>query len=219
MKIKNIFLSVICCSALVACNEKEFLDLPPQASLDNASLTTSEGVSYLINAAYSALAGPNVTFGAMGSPVNHWIEGELHSDNAYKGGGGPSDNTNMHMIETNAIDAGHGSLNGWWQALYQSIRRTNMALEALGNLSADEVPEYDYLVAEMKVLRAHYYFELSRHFNKIAWIDEKVPESEYSSIRNDVYSRDEILGMIAKELEDAGNVLPDSFQDLGRANK
>ena len=219
MKIKNIFLSVICCSALVACNEKEFLDLPPQASLDNASLTTSEGVSYLINAAYSALAGPNVTFGAMGSPVNHWIEGELHSDNAYKGGGGPSDNTNMHMIETNAIDAGHGSLNGWWQALYQSIRRTNMALEALGNLSADEVPEYDYLVAEMKVLRAHYYFELSRHFNKIAWIDEKVPESEYSSIRNDVYSRDEILGMIAKELEDAVNVLPDSFQDLGRANK
>ena len=219
MKIKNIFLSVICCSALVACNEKEFLDLPPQASLDNASLTTSEGVSYLINAAYSALAGPNVTFGAMGSPVNHWIEGELHSDNAYKGGGGPSDNTNMHMIETNAIDAGHGSLNGWWQALYQSIRRTNMALEALGNLSADEVPEYDYLVAEMKVLRAHYYFELSRHFNKIAWIDEKVPESEYSSIRNDVYSRDEILGMIAKELEDAGNVRPDSFQDLGRANK
>ena len=124
MKIKNILLSVICCAALVACNEKEFLDLPPQASLDNASLTTSEGISYLINAAYAALAGPNVTFGAMSSPVNHWIEGELHSDNAYKGGGGPSDNTNMHMIETNAIDASHGLLNGWWQALYQSIQTT-----------------------------------------------------------------------------------------------
>jgi hypothetical protein len=219
MKIKNIFLSVICCAALVACNEKEFLDLPPQASLDNASLTTSEGISYLINSAYAALAGPNVTFGAMSSPVNHWIEGELHSDNAYKGGGGPSDNTNMHMIETNAIDAGHGLLNGWWQALYQSIKRTNLALDALNNLTAAELPEVDYLKAEMKVLRAHYYFELSRHFNKIAWIDENTPEDEYSTTRNDEYTRDQILGMIAEEMEAAGNVLPDSFQDLGRVNK
>ena len=219
MKIKSIFLSVICCAALVACNEKEFLDLPPQASLDNASLTTPEGISYLINAAYAALAGPNVTFGAMSSPVNHWIEGELHSDNAYKGGGGPSDNTNMHMIETNAIDAGHGLLNGWWQSLYQSIKRTNLAINALNDLTAADVPELEYLKAEMRVLRAHYYFELSRHFNKIAWIDETTPEEEYSTTRNDAYSRDEILGMIAKEMEDAGNVLPDSFQDLGRVNK
>ncbi|MBO4916565.1 MAG: RagB/SusD family nutrient uptake outer membrane protein [Bacteroidales bacterium] len=219
MKIKNILLSVVCCAALVACNEKEFLDLPPQASLDNASLTTSEGISYLINAAYAALAGPNVTFGAMSSPVNHWIEGELHSDNAYKGGGGPSDNTNMHMIETNAIDASHGLLNGWWQALYQSIRRTNMALNALDDLDPADVPELEYLKAEMRVLRAHYYFELSRHFNKIAWIDDKTPEDEYSTTRNDVYSRDEILGMIAKDMEEAGQILPDSFQDLGRINK
>ena len=219
MKIKNILLSVICCAALVACNEKEFLDLPPQASLDNASLTTSEGIGYLINAAYAALAGPSVTFGAMSSPVNHWISGELHSDNAYKGGGGPSDNTNMHMIETNAIDAGHGLLNGWWQALYQSIKRTNLALSALNDLTADELPEVEYLKAEMRVLRAHYYFELSRHFNKIAWIDENTPEEEYSTTRNDVYSRDEILGMIAKEFEEAGQILPDKFQDLGRANK
>ena len=219
MKIKNILLGVICCAALVACNEKEFLDLPPQASLDNASLTTSEGISYLINAAYAALAGPNVTFGAMSSPVNHWIEGELHSDNAYKGGGGPSDNTNMHMIETNAIDASHGLLNGWWQALYTSIKRTNMALNALDNLTVAEVPELEYLKAEMRVLRAHYYFELSRHFNKIAWIDDQTPEEEYSTTRNDVYTRDEILGMIAKEMEEAGSVLPDSFQDLGRVNK
>ena len=219
MKIKNILLSVICCAAMVACNEKEFLDLPPQASLDNASLTTSEGIGYLINAAYAALAGPSVTFGAMSSPVNHWISGELHSDNAYKGGGGPSDNTNMHMIETNAIDAGHGLLNGWWQALYQSIKRTNLALSALNDLTADELPEVEYLKAEMRVLRAHYYFELSRHFNKIAWIDENTPEEEYSTTRNDVYSRDEILGMIAKEFEEAGQILPDKFQDLGRANK
>ena len=219
MKIKNILLSVICCAALVACNEKEFLDLPPQASLDNASLTTSEGIGYLINAAYAALAGPSVTFGAMSSPVNHWISGELHSDNAYKGGGGPSDNTNMHMIETNAIDAGHGLLNGWWQALYQSIKRTNLALSALNDLTADELPEVEYLKAEMRVLRAHYYFELSRHFNRIAWIDETTPEEEYSTTRNDVYSRDEILGMIAKEFEEAGQILPDKFQDLGRANK
>lgn len=219
MKIKYALLVAAAFTAMTACNEKEFLDIPPQGSMNDGVLNSSEGVGYLVNAAYSALAGPNTTFGAMGSPVNHWLEGELHADNAYKGGGGPSDNTNFHMIETYVIDATHGSLNGWWQALYQSVKRANSTLQVLETCDPSEVPELEYLKAEMKVLRAHYYFELSRHFNKIPWIDETVQEVDYVNIRNDEFTRDEILGKIAADLEEAAKVLPASFKDKGRANK
>lgn len=219
MKSKNIILGAFLCIALVSCNESEFLDLKPQGSLNDAVLNSTDGIDYLIHSAYSALAGPNTTFGAMLSPVNHWIQGELHSDNAYKGGGGPSDNTDMHRIETYVVDATHPSMDRWWTALYQSVKRTNSALKVLNTCTPEEVSNVEVLKAEMRVLRAHYYFELSRHFNKIAWIDESVDEVDYSSISNDVYTRDEILGMIAKELEEAAEILPETQQEVGRANK
>jgi hypothetical protein len=98
----------------------------------------------------------------------------------------------MHKIETYVVDATHTMMNNWWVALYQSVKRTNSALRVLNTCSPEDVPDVEILKAEMRVLRAHYYFELSRHFNKIVWIDENVEEINYSSIRNDVYTRDEI---------------------------
>ena len=56
---------------------------------------------------------------------------------------------------------------------------------------------------------------LSRHFNNCR-IDE-ILKKNYS--KNDEYSRDEILNMIAKELEDAANILPESQSEVGRVNK
>ena len=48
----------------------------------------------------------------------------------------------------------------------------------------------------MKVLRAHFYFELSRLFNKVPYIDENLSTAEYVNVRNDEYSRNELLGLI-----------------------
>jgi hypothetical protein len=219
MKSIKIILSVFLCIATVSCNEDEFLDLKPQGSLNDAVLNSADGVNYLVSSAYSALAGPNVTFGAMNSPVNHWIQSELHSDNAYKGGGGPSDNTNMHKIETYVVDATHTMMNNWWVQLYASVKRTNSALKVLNASTPEAVPNLEVLKAEMRVLRAHYYFELSRTFNKIVWFDENVLEVDYKTIRNDVYTRDQILGMIAKEFEEAAKILPETQSQVGRVNK
>lgn len=219
MRFRYILIAAAVLTSLAACNEKEFLDIKPQGSLNDGVMNSSEGLPYLLNAAYSALAGPNTTFGAMGSPTNHWLQGELRGDNAYKGGGGPSDNTNFHRIEILSIDATHASMDQWWQSLYQSVKRTNSALQVLNECDPSQIEDLEIYKAEMRALRAHYYFELSRHFNKIAWIDETVKEVDYVKVRNDEYSRDQILGMIAKEFEDAAEVLPESFKDKGRVNK
>ena len=74
-------------------------------------------------------------------------------------------------------------------------------------------------IAEMKVLRAHYYFELSRLFNKIPYFDENVEISQYPDIPNNEFTRDEILSMLAKEMLDAAELLPASQSEVGRIHK
>lgn len=71
----------------------------------------------------------------------------------------------------------------------------------------------------MKVLRAHYYFELSRLFNKIPYFDENVEISQYPDIPNNEFTRDEILSMLAKEMLDAAELLPASQSEVGRIHK
>ena len=178
MKFRYSILGLVLLASFSACNESDFLDIKPQGSLNDGVMASAEGIPYLLNSAYSALAGPNTTFGAMGAPVNHWLTGELRADNAYKGGGGPSDNAGFHNIETYVVDATHATPNNIWVALYNSVKRTNSALQVLATVDESKVPEKALYVAEMRVLRAHYYFELSRHFKKIVWIDETVPESD-----------------------------------------
>lgn len=217
MKFRYILLGAALIASLTSC--EEFLDIKPQGSLNDATMASAEGLPYLLNAAYSALAGPNTTFGAMGAPVNHWLTGELRADNAYKGGGGPSDNAGFHNIETYVVDATHGTPNNIWVALYNSVKRTNSALAVLATVDSKAVPEAEVYKAEMRALRAHYYFELTRHFKNIVWIDETLPETEYVNVKNNEYTRDQLLEMIAKEFEDAAAVLPESFKEAGRVNK
>lgn len=219
MKFRYILIGAALVASLSACNEEDFLDIMPQGALNEDLMASSEGLPYLLNSAYAALAGPDPTFGAMNAPVNHWLEGELHADNAYKGGGGPSDNAGFHNIETYVVDATHDTMNNIWVALYNSVKRTNSALQVLATVNPASVPEAETYKAEMRALRAHYYFELVRHFNQIPWIDETVAEKDYITIKNNVYSRDELLGMIAKEFEDAAEVLPESFEEYGRVNR
>ena len=69
-------------------------------------------------------------------------------------------------------------------------------------------------IAEMKVLRSHFYFELVRLFNKIPYMDENLPETEYVNVRNDEFTREQHLDRIAKELLEAANDLPER-QDEG----
>ena len=215
MKIKNILAAVLIAFTLSSCNESEFLDLAPQGSLNDAVLNSTEGIDYLVTSAYAAIAGCAANIGIMSSPVNHWDSGELHADNAVLGGS----NAAFKPTENYLLDASASPIKAWWKNLYNSVKRTNMALRVLDQATVEEIPNLDCLKAEMRVLRAHFYFELSRHYNKIVWIDEKVPDVDYTTMRNDVYTRDEILGMIAKEFEEAAAYLPETQSDPQRANK
>ena len=63
-----------------------------------------------------------------------------------------------------------------------AVSYTHLALRVLNAATDEQVNGRVSRIAEMKVLRAHYYFELSRLFNKIPYFDENVEISQYPDI-------------------------------------
>ena len=57
MNLKYILLALSFTTAVTGCNEERFLDIKPQATLNNGNLSNPANVDLLINAAYAALMG------------------------------------------------------------------------------------------------------------------------------------------------------------------
>jgi hypothetical protein len=221
MKFKYILLAGAVSLMMAGCSENSFLDNPPQATLSDATMTSVDGANLLINAAYAALGGPaGQTNSVCFYPTSNWSYGEVRSDDAYKGGGGVGDVNDIHKMETFDVNASNVNLDIKWYHLFCSVQRCNSALRVLNSATDDQIEKRQIRIAEMKVLRAHFYFELSRLFNKIPYFDETVGSNdEYKTISNNQYTRDEILGKLAKEMLDAAEVLPETQTEVGRINK
>lgn len=97
------------------------------------------------------------------------------------------------------------------------MQRCNAAISTISKYAEGDIRTSR--LAELKTLRAHYYFELSRLFNKVPYFDENVNVADYPLIPNDRYTRDQILGMIAQDLMDAAAQLPESQPEIGRIHK
>lgn len=220
MKIKHIFLIIVATSILQLTGCEDFLDARPQGVISEEGLQNADGVEPLVIAAYAALAGPESRWDTWWKPTTNWIQGEVRSDNAYKGGGGITDGWETHAYETfTGVYPTVGLIDAQWFQLYSSVQRCNSALRVLNSITEDEVADKQRLIGEMKTLRAHFFFELVRQFKKIPYFDENVILEDYIKISNDEFSREEILGKIAAELEEAVTMLPEKQAEIGRVNK
>lgn len=217
-KLTYIVLSIVASAFLWGCKTDDFLSVTPSGVITEDILLSVDGLDLLINSAYAGLMTPGSN-GSMSSPATNWSYGEVRADNAYKGGGNTSDQAQIHNIEIYTVSATDSNINTKWNNLYYGVYRCNAALNVLKSVTAEQVPNVEVLKAEMKALRAYFYFELQRMFNQIPWILDDVDANEYAYIRNDVYTRDQLLGMIAKEFEDAAAILPETQKDLGRLTK
>lgn len=220
MKIKHIFLIIVATSIFQLTGCEDFLDARPQGVISEEGLQNADGVEPLVIAAYAALAGPESRWDTWWKPTTNWIQGEVRSDNAYKGGGGITDGWEPHAYETfTGVYPTVGLIDAQWFQLYSSVQRCNSALRVLNSITEDEVADKQRLIGEMKTLRAHFFFELVRQFKKIPYFDENVILEDYIKISNDEFSREEILGKIAAELEEAVTMLPEKQAEIGRVNK
>lgn len=71
----------------------------------------------------------------------------------------------------------------------------------------------------MKVIRAHFFFELVRLFKQVPYFDENVDIVNYKYIPNNQFTREDFFGKIAQEFLDAANDLPDTQPQIGRITK
>lgn len=199
--------------SLCAVSCDDMLDTKPQGSFTDSQLN-DDTIEGLMAAAYAGLQahffGNNEAFAG---PITNWIF-DVRSDDAYKGGGGVSMEANIHQIEVGNILSDNVSCLNKWQNNYYAISRCNKAILAVNN--ADAVSDKDNLIAQLKTLRAYFYFDLIRIFERIPYFVEGEDPNSASPYE---YSRDEIFSFIKKDLADAYNDLPESQDQVGRFNK
>lgn len=219
MTLKNIMTAALVCLTFTACSD-DFLENKPQGPLSEGNMNDPQAVDLLVSGAYA-------TFGCRYAdsndphwyPVTNWSYGEVRADNAYKGGGGETDAWEIHDMETAKIQPNNGFLDGKWFNVYCGISRCNSAIRALNKVDENLIPEKNIRIAEVKVIRSHWYFELVRLFNRIPYMDINLPENEYQSVRNDEFTREQHLARIAGELLEAAEVLPKAQTEIGRVNR
>ncbi|MDE7427041.1 MAG: RagB/SusD family nutrient uptake outer membrane protein [Muribaculaceae bacterium] len=194
----------------------DLLDTKPQGVFTDEQIGDDEAID-LMTSAYATLL--NHYFGnneSFAGPINNWVF-DVRSDDALKGGDGVTMEGYIHQLEVGNVQSDNDVANFKWRNNYFSISRCNTAIR--GIIASSSISEQDKVsfVAEMKTLRAYYYFDMLRIFEKFPYFDETVENP--SECRADQYTRNEIAGFIKQDLRDSYDVMPETQAEVGRFNR
>jgi hypothetical protein len=214
MKLQNILIVGAMALATTACND--FIDVPPTGVIDGDLAYTEPDA--MVTAAYASLG--DCWYDC---PMNLWTYGDLGSDDCLKGGSGTTD-TGYHPMEIwSTMTSTPGEFDALWYNLYRSISRCNRALVALEENGVAELGESTtkQRIAEVRFIRAHFYFKLLTMFRQVPWIDEEVLKNNtHEQTRNDEFTYQELFQKVIAEFKAAYDDLPESPSDGGgRTNK
>lgn len=220
MKIKILLISVLCIFLYQGCSD-EFFYTPPTVSESTAGFYSNpENIELAAIGCYSQLNAVRVTdlnyFAGMGS---------IASDDAEAGGDGtPSDTPDLQDLDRlQHTSVSITTIRNIWAYFFKGVYFCNYALANFPQAAADNpdlVPEnFDIRIAEIKYLRALYYFLLCRAYGELPIFTAPPSLSEYNSVtRSDIKA---VFTQIEKDLSEAIPVLPLRSQatDPGRATK
>lgn len=214
--------SLICISAAVAfgiSSCKKYLNVNPQGQTSEAEIISSP------TAANDLVTGVYNIFYA-GDPFGNDIDGfqfivitDIASDDADKGSS-PSDYGDALQIDNLQATASNGVLNNVWNGHYQGIARANQALDKLANASFDAATK-SQLIAEVKFLRALFYFNLVRLYGGVPLVDRVPLPSEANSTQFTTRATSaDIYKFIVSDLTAAATDLAvKNSNNVGRATK
>ena len=212
---KSFGILAVALTGLGAVSCGDMLDLKPQGVLSSEQMDEEKAVD-LMTAAYATLM--NHYFGnneSFAGPINNWVI-DLRSDDALKGGGALTHEEYMHQLEIGNVLSNNAVINDKWLNNYFSISRCNTAIQTLAASGALDDDVKESYIAEMKTLRAYYYFDMLRLFKKFPYIDETMNASEVPAGNK---TRREVAELIKQDLRDAYQVLPETQSMPGRFNK
>ena len=164
-KILTIFLSLV---VLTSC--EDFLEENPTGALtDNSDVSSFEIARAFANSAYARLTVLNNSGGGWGgnnASLMEFMTGKAE-------GNSQTEAFKFNQLE---YDARGFYLDNWWSGMYQGISRCNLALVKLAEIQNLTEAERVNLLAEVRTMRALYYFYLVRMFGDVPKITAN-PES------------------------------------------
>lgn len=209
--------------AISSCN-KDYLDRDPYGTLTESDyFKTNDAGIKLVTSCYQPM------LDGWGYTVNKVAIGDESVDNANVGGSGPGDRPQTAEVGRGRPLTSNPLLFETWSNRYRGIGKCNIALDALeregANLVSKGAPvppkEIARYFAEVKFLRAWYYFDLITVFKEVPLVltvedpDTRKGKSTINELRDQLY----------KDLDEAINeanlprlsALPSS--EVGRATK
>ena len=201
---------------IMAASCSDFLDEQvPQGTLDENQVKDPSLVESTVISAYAGFTQGEDINGSF-SMWNY----DVRSDDAYKGGSSVNDGDVFHQLEVQkGVLTTNWNISDMWNRLYITISRVNSAISVLEKCD-ESFALKEQRLAEMKFLRAYSHFLLKRLYKNIPFImNANLQYEDYNKLSNTEYTNDEGWGIIAKELEEAYEVLPVKQADKGRPTK
>jgi len=197
--------------AFTAC-KKDFLDVPPQGKMsEELFYDTDEHATMAIMASYDILQWMN---------ARDWNSAYLvktfPSDESNVGGGDAGDQPPFQELGRFTYGASNPTITAVWQSNYFGIYRANKVINNVEPVSDIR----KQIIAEAKLLRAYYMFEIASMFGKGPRMLVEPPPSEYGQ---PFVTATELYEQVIKDLGEALPDLPEKSQyapeDVFRASK
>ncbi len=139
------------------CGE-DFLTITPVSSTSEQTLSTPEGVDYLLTGAYSTLNSMLSSAGGMGeASLTNWVWGDIVGGDANKGSTA-SDQPDLTQLETWSWGTENGYIKNRWDAVYESVKRCNNVISLVNRLG-DKITNASDIIAQAKFLKGFWMFE------------------------------------------------------------
>ena len=197
---------------LLASCKKSFLELYPEGQMN-------EGIFYKSTQDFEqALTGAYVPLRDVANIA--FYTDEMRSDNTEydynqkdRGGAG------YEQLADFMDDANNGVTATRWEADYNGISRTNVILDRLASITFNMADsDRNQITGEAKALRAHYYFDLVRHYGGVPLYLHEVKTRSTAYLPR--ASADSVYAQIISDLTDAAGLLqPPSFPQTGKITR
>lgn len=190
INLKNIAIAGFFACTLASCS-RDYLEVPKEGSTTEENYYQNESQAFAgLVATYDVLRKDSGGFENMITMMS------AGSDDQFAGGGGESDGAGIQSFSNYSINQ-FTVPQSFWNDHYQGIFRANILLQKLPNISMDATKKARF-VAEVKTLRALYYFNLVRMFKNVPLIlntldptnmynvTQAAPSAVYTQIENDI---------------------------------
>jgi len=195
-----------------ACNPDDFLDTPVPSISDAAFFADDASALSALPGVYDPMGWYNF------SQLTEWAIGDACSDDAVKGGGGPSDYAEIFELENFSANSQNPLVYDRWKALYVGVNRANSLIKGITDNPKISEAVKTRIIGEAKFLRGFYNFSLVKTFGAIPIVDHVLSPSEYTLPQNTL---EESWTAIENDFKDAEAVLPKKSEmpasEMGRA--